>query len=406
MTPDESTIDVKQPSKRSKQDNELDTSKPSAIFKPTKGRPWTLSIALPGSFIANTNLIDQKYDLAARIARAAAVFCVDEIVIFDDAPATIPEKLRQKYRHAKTKTDMLASVAPDAEPWENPDLFLFHLLSFLECPGHLRTHLFPEHPNLKGVAKLPTLDMPHHMKAHEWCQYREGVALPSERTASPRKPKKKSPTESLQEKQDSTLIECGLPHPVRIPHAMPEGMRVTLKFSNIEPPPSWPNLSAEEVASLEAEPVTPDGPREEAGYYWGYQTRRASSLSEVYEDCPYVPDGYDISIGTSERGVPLSSILPNSIPGTQTRRTSSAQVRKLPPKFQHLLLVFGSVSGLEPAVANDPVFKEKGLTKETAHEAFDRWVDLVPGQGSRTIRTEEAVWIGLTALRSYVESMM
>jgi hypothetical protein len=30
----------------------LDTSKPSAIFKPGKPRDWTLSIALPGSFIA------------------------------------------------------------------------------------------------------------------------------------------------------------------------------------------------------------------------------------------------------------------------------------------------------------------------------------------------------------------
>lgn len=30
----------------------LDTSKPSAVFKPKKGRDWTLSIALPGSFIA------------------------------------------------------------------------------------------------------------------------------------------------------------------------------------------------------------------------------------------------------------------------------------------------------------------------------------------------------------------
>lgn len=31
---------------------DLNTSKPSAVFKPKKGRDWTLSIALPGSFIA------------------------------------------------------------------------------------------------------------------------------------------------------------------------------------------------------------------------------------------------------------------------------------------------------------------------------------------------------------------
>lgn len=43
------------PSKRTKGEGELDTSKPSAVFQPKKGRDWTVSMALPGSFIA-------KYD--------------------------------------------------------------------------------------------------------------------------------------------------------------------------------------------------------------------------------------------------------------------------------------------------------------------------------------------------------
>lgn len=30
----------------------VDTSKPTAVFKPTKGREWTVSVALPGSIIA------------------------------------------------------------------------------------------------------------------------------------------------------------------------------------------------------------------------------------------------------------------------------------------------------------------------------------------------------------------
>jgi len=37
-----------------------------------------------------------------------------------------------------------------------------------------------------------------------------------------------------------------------------------------------------------------------------------------------------------------------------------------------------------------------------AKVVFDRWVNVCPGQGSRTIRTEEAVWIGLTGLRKLV----
>jgi len=35
---------------------------------------------------------------------------------------------------------------------------------------------------------------------------------------------------------------------------------------------------------------------------------------------------------------------------------------------------------------------------------FDTWVNLVPSQGSRTIRTEEAVWIGLTTLGLALEA--
>ncbi|KAF2752298.1 DUF171-domain-containing protein [Sporormia fimetaria CBS 119925] len=378
--------------KRSRHDEpELDTSKPSAVFKPKKGRDWTLSIALPGSFIANTKVIDQKYELAARIARAAAVFCVDEVVIFDDAPTTIPPHGRRKGK-SQTKAEILSQVRPDAEPWENPDQFLYHLLSFLECPGHLRHHLFEEHPNLKGVGKLPTLDMPHHMRSDEWSQYREGATLePAPGTNS----------------ADSTLVECGLPYPVTLPYSIPPGTRVTLKFASSEPPPSWPNLSEYEIDNLEVEATAPSAPREEAGYYWGYNVRKVDNFSAVYTDSPFLPDGYDCTIGTSERGVALSSIMPDAHTATtRQKHAATEKTGKLPDEFKHLLLVIGGVTGLEPAVASDPELQKMGMTKETAHEAFDHWVNLVPGQGSRTIRTEEAVWLALMGTRDYVYARM
>ena len=42
---------IVEPPKRVQKES-LDTTKPSAVFKPKKGRDWTLSLALPGSFIA------------------------------------------------------------------------------------------------------------------------------------------------------------------------------------------------------------------------------------------------------------------------------------------------------------------------------------------------------------------
>ncbi|KAF2176982.1 DUF171-domain-containing protein [Zopfia rhizophila CBS 207.26] len=405
-------------------DGEIDTSRPSAVFKPKKGRDWTLSIALPGSFIANVRTFDQKASLASRIARAAAVFCVDEIIVFDDDPSNIPpsnnaykggstdywneliHKEETKKNVGKTKAEILAEVNPEDEPWQNPDQFLFHILSFLECPGHLRKYLFPYHPNLKNSGAFPTLDMPHHMKRDEWCQYREGVTLdPKDIEDYSSQSFKKGKNRILpKEGPERSYVDCGLPHPVQIPVDIPPNVRVTLKFEQTDPPHSWPKLSAHDVESLGAEPVTPSAPREEEGYYWGYGVRRADSLSAVYTESPF-EDGYDFTLGTSERGVPLSSILPSTCSESPSSSTRSSPT-KLPKSFQHLLLVFGGVTGLEPAVVADPELKKKGLTKETASEVFDAWVNLVPGQGSRTIRTEEAVWIGLMGLRGYVDGTL
>jgi len=156
--------------------------------------------------------------------------------------------------------------------------------------------------------------------------------------------------------------------PVKIAEPIPPKTRVTLHF---------PNQSFEG-----AEPVDPAAPRTEAGYYWGYQVRKASSLSNVFTESTW-EGGYDISIGTSERGIPASKAFPPA--------------RK--PKFNHLLIVFGGPRGLEYAAMNDRELSEMGIGGAKTRELFDHWVNVLPNQGSRTIRTEEAVFIALTELR-------
>ena len=47
--------------------------------------------------------------------------------------------------------------------------------------------------------------------------------------------------------------------------------------------------------------VAASAPREQLGLYWGYQVRLARNLGEVFTDSPY-EEGYDLTIGTSERG--------------------------------------------------------------------------------------------------------
>jgi len=52
--------------------------------------------------------------------------------------------------------------------------------------------------------------------------------------------------------------------------------------------------------------VSPATPKTESGIYWGYTTRLASSLSAVFTESSF-PDGYDLIIGTSERGTDVDN---------------------------------------------------------------------------------------------------
>ncbi|KAI9716152.1 MAG: hypothetical protein M1812_005580 [Candelaria pacifica] len=376
--------------------NGYDTSKPTALYQPKEGRSHTLSVALPGSIIANAKSHELQTILAAQIGRALAVFCVDEVVIFDDGQAqqhvTEKDKWRQQQRDYHRREE---GTKPHQDPYtgvSDPSHFLMYLLSYMETPPHLRTSLFPFHRNLRFQGMLPSLDMPHHLRAHEHCQYREGVtverrpleSMSDNNTTEDNGKKKKKRRKSEADESSRTLIDAGLSVPVEVEASIPPNTRVTLKF-----PDQIPEVSDE--MPIAAEAVAPDAPREEAGYYWGYTVRRATSLSTVFTECTY-DGGYDLTFGTSERGKPLSKIV----------ATASKDAKKAIPTFKHMLVVFGGVAGLEAAFKVDA---ELGRMDIKGPEAlFDYWVDVCEGQGSRTIRTEEAIWIGLTGLRDVVLS--
>lgn len=286
---------------------------------------------------------DQKTYLAGTIARALAVFCVDEIVVFQDEPV--------KHLNGLSQTNDLDDNDNENDTkytaYSDPSHFLAHILSYLETPAYLRKALFTMHPNLRTAGTLPSLDMPHHLRANEWCEYREGVTVGA-------------PSRS------GTKVDVGLPQQYTIPGVqIPPKTRVTVHLDEV---------------SIDAEAVAPTEPKEEAGYYWGYAVRRCASLSTVFTECPY-DGGYDASFGTSERGEPLSTLLASK-----------------PPTPEHMLIVLGGVAGLEVAAKADPELEAKGIGAGNVRDLFDYWVNVLPGQGSRTIRTEEAVWLGLMGL--------
>lgn len=295
------------------------------------------------------------------------------------------------YETPNTNPDhLLSGTAPPSKgytAYSDPSHFLAHLLSYLETPPYLRKHLFPMHPNLRTAGLLPSLDMPHHLRANEWCDYREGIVVSTD--ADQGNPQRNGPTTGKSHYNNhnnpnaphnparrGSIVDTGLSQKVVLPDiSLPEHSRVTVRFSHDGPD--------------QAEPVHPSAPRSEAGYYWGYYVRRCRSLSDVFTECPF-DGGYDLSFGTSERGAPVSHVLderPHSL-----------------PEYKHLLVVFGGVAGIEAAIRNDHQLRQMAIEPTDAEKLFDYYVNLLPGQGSRTIRTEEAVWLGLTSLRGLVES--
>lgn len=284
------------------------------------------------------------------------MFSVDEVVIFDDGG------------HDNTKSRSPSVKSKDAftyTGYSDPSHFLAHLLSYLETPPYLRRNLFQMHPDLKTAGSLPSLDMPHHSKLLSGCQYREGVTVRHD-----------SHSPSVDTYVDVGLDEWAVLKEVSIPSKT----RVTVKYED-----DVQNT----VEPRRATAVSPAAPRKDSGYYWGYTVRHCGSLSAVFTECSF-EGGYDLSFGTSERGESLQAVL------------SDAKVSHSSFSYQHLILVFGGVAGLEVAAKADPVLLERGITAGNVGELFDYWINILPGQGSRTIRTEEAVWLGLMGLREIV----
>lgn len=303
-----------------------------------QGRRYSVSIAVPGSILKNAQSRELETYLVGEIGRAATVFNVDEIVVFDDAGTT------------RTDVDDKSEVER-LELSENRTacLRMARILQYLECPQYLRRQLFPIHKDLEFAGLLNPLDSTHHLREGDWCEYREGVV-----TGKPPK------------KGRGSMIAVGLRTEVYVEKELMRNLRVTLKFNS---------ECTLESRRLSGTLVAPNVPRTEGGLYWGYTVRVAHSIGSVFAESPY-DGGYDVTVGTSDKG------------------TSVDDDDFCLPQFRHLLVVFGGLSGLEASVEADET-----LEVDDAKYMFHHYLNTCPDQGSRTIRTEEAVVITLATLR-------
>jgi predicted SPOUT superfamily RNA methylase MTH1 len=199
-----------------------------------------LTIAIPASVISDTPHLREKTAKIGLIGRAAAIFRVDEIVIYRD--------------HLKATQD-------------NDLDFIELLLRYLETPQYLRKRLFKIEPQLQYAGILPPLRTPHHPVSGESRdlragEYREGVIL--------------------SESKEGLMVDVGVEQPALLrekQHAL--GERLTLQV-------------VKAAGRVEVQAAS----RMDFPEYWGYTVRvDRRSLRSAVETV-----GADLVLGTSRKG--------------------------------------------------------------------------------------------------------
>ena len=277
-------------------------------------RGYELSIAVPASLVSDVPHLREKSLKIGLIGRAAAIFRVDEIIVFPDLPDV-----------DQSRDAGLISV----------------ILSYMETPQYLRKRLFKIRPELRYAGVLPPLRTPHHPLADRIedlsvGEYREGAVVSSTR--------------------DGSLVDIGVERPVLVPDVrLQVDRRVTVRVTELGKRPRAALASHSEIKE-----------------YWGYHV----TVSDVPFGRLVKTRAFDLVIATSRYGVPFMEV----------RDELAGRWRG----SRNILVAFGSpAEGLHEIVAREHL---------KLGEVADFVVNMIPSQGTVTVRTEEAVFVCLGLL--------
>jgi predicted SPOUT superfamily RNA methylase MTH1 len=215
-------------------------------IKMMQRRDRKLAVAIPVSIVSDIPHLREKTLKLGLIGRAAAIFRVNEIVVF-------PDNLGSNQKRDRN--------------------LIVTLLSYLETPQYLRKRLFKIKPELRYAGILPPLRTPHHplekrARKLKTGEHREGAVV--------------SVTEA------GSLVDIGVERPVLIPdQKLPVNKRVTIKITKAGKHPRVTLANREEIEA-----------------YWGY-TVTPSKVSFGQLAKSYA---YDLVIATSRMGTPLTQI--------------------------------------------------------------------------------------------------
>jgi len=272
-----------------------------------------LAIAIPASVISDTPHLREKTSKIGLIGRAAAIFRVDEIIVYPD---------NIKVNQGR-EIDLIAT-----------------LLAYMETPQYLRKRLFKLEPRLQFAGILPPLRTPHHplnKKARNLKvgEYREGIIV--------------------SKTQEDALVDIGVEQPALMREKQFDvGKRLTLKIAKL----------GEQIEVQTAN-------RDEIPSYWGYAVSAERSFSKLVKN-----GRFDLTVATSKFGTRFADVAEKI--GDRWRKASS------------ILVGFGA-----PTRGLFEIARDEGAN---LNDVVDFVVNMIPEQGTETVRTEEALLASLAIL--------
>jgi predicted SPOUT superfamily RNA methylase MTH1 len=280
------------------------------------------------------------------VARAAAVFRLDRLVVFPD---------------------------PSGETGRFGDGFVATVLAYAATPPHLRKEAWGVRDELEYVGVLPPLRVsPRTGSGSDGSgSLRQGIVT----EVGP---------------DGRVRVNCGMQHPISLPvpssMAVGEGERVTIRVSSRrplraklvdEPPPGF----VVERGGLDAQLRREDAGLRVAASRYGTPLT-VSRLDSTVESID-AAGGFTVAFGSPERGLPEILDVEREAGGG----TDAAEVAR----------------GADATrTAGEDSETGVGATDADTHEPdgarFDLWLNTVPKQGSEVVRTEEAMFATLAPL--------
>jgi len=287
--------------------------------------------------------------------------CLSRVYRKTEVSIAVPASIVSDVPHLREKTARIGTIGRAAAIFRTNEVIIFPdnpaasqardmnlvetILSYMETPQYLRKWLFKMKPELRYAGILPPLRTMHHpvtkrLRDLKLGEFREGV--------------------TTSRVKEGVLVDVGIERPVLVrDKEIKLNKRTTVKLTTISP---------------QAEAIVVN--RKEIPTYWGFEvTSSDAPLGKIIKDRKF-----DLVIATSRLGASFANV-------------KDAILNRWKNAYQ-VLVAFGA-----PTKGLHEIVKLENLAlDEIAHFV----VNMIPMQGTETIRTEEALCTSLAILNMTV----